>query len=167
MARGSYARFYALLRKNPHIDKDSIVLQFTDGRTTHLHEMKPAEYDEMCDMIEYGGDEEQAARERELKKARSSVLLRIGRLGINTVDNWDGIDAFCMSPKIAGKRFVSMTTDELRALIPKLESIIRKGGLRAIEEQRTYPGSPTDNPGSCASYLGSYQSIINPNQIPS
>lgn len=157
MARGSYARFYALLRKNPHIDKDSIVLQFTDGRTTHLHEMKPAEYDEMCDMIEYGGAEEQAARERELKKARSNVLLRIGRLGINTVDNWDGIDAFCLSPKIAGKRFASMTTDELRALVPKLESILRK--------KRAEPTEPEIN-------VPMYQSILhlaktNPNQIPS
>lgn len=157
MARGSYARFYALLRKNPHIDKDSIVLQFTDGRTTHLHEMKPAEYDEMCDMIEYGGAEEQAARERELKKARSNVLLRIGRLGINTVDNWDGIDAFCLSPKIAGKRFASMTTDELRALVPKLESILRKKRAEPTEPEITAP---------------MYQSILhlaktNPNQIPS
>lgn len=157
MARGSYARFYALLRKNPHIDKDSIVLQFTDGRTTHLHEMKPAEYDEMCDMIEYGGAEEQAARERELKKARSNVLLRIGRLGINTVDNWDGIDAFCLSPKIAGKRFASMTTDELRALVPKLESILRKKRAEPTESEINVP---------------MYQSILhlaktNPNQIPS
>lgn len=134
MARGTYARFYVLLGQNPHIDKDEIVRQFTDGRTTHLHEMKPAEYDEMCDMLEFGGPDEQAARERELKKARSSVLLRIGRLGINTVDNWDGIDAFCLSPKIAGKRFAQMSALELRGLVPKLESILRKGGLRSLEE---------------------------------
>lgn len=136
MARGSYARFYALLKKNPHVDKDTLVLQFTDGRTTHLHEMKPAEYDEMCDMIEFGGPEEQAASERELKRARSSVLLRIGRLGISTVDNWDGIDSFCMSPKIAGKRFASLTALELRGLVPKLESILRKGGLKSLEEEK-------------------------------
>lgn len=157
MARGTYARFYALLRKNPHIDKDSIVMQFTDGRTTHLHEMKPAEYDEMCDMIEYGGAEEQAARERDLKKARSNVLLRIGRLGINTVDNWEGIDAFCQSPKIAGKRFASMTTEELKELVPKLESILRKKRSESME-----PASP----------VPMYRNILhlaktNPNQIPS
>lgn len=135
MGRASYARFYALLGKNPHIDKDEVVRQFTDGRTTHLREMKLDEYEEMCDMIEFGGPDEQAARERELKRARSSVLLRIGRLGINTVDNWDGIDAFCMSPKIAGKRFAALSVLELRGLVPKLESILRKGGLRSLEEQ--------------------------------
>ena len=141
MARGTYARFYALLSKHPQLDKDEMVSRFTDGRTTHLHEMKKAEYEEMCDMIEFGGPEEQAARERELKRARSSVLLRIGRLGINTVDNWEGIDAFCMSPKIAGKRFAQLSTLELRGLVPKLENILRKGGLRSLEEpERKVPG---------------------------
>lgn len=144
MARGTYARFYALLAQRPQIDKDEVVSQFTDGRTTHLHEMKRSEYEEMCDMIEFGGPEEQAARERELKRARSSVLLRIGRLGINTVDNWDGIDAFCLSPKIAGKKFAAMNTLELRGLVPKLESILRKGGLKALEEKEEKKNTATD-----------------------
>ncbi len=147
MARGTYARFYALLGKHPQIDKDEVVSQFTDGRTTHLHEMKRAEYEEMCDMIEFGGPEEQSARERELKRARSSVLLRIGRLGISTVDNWDGIDAFCLSPKIAGKRFAQLSTLELRGLVPKLESILRKGGLKALEEKRETDNAPVDYSG--------------------
>lgn len=135
MAKNDYSRFYALLRKNPMVEKEEIVLQFTDGRTSSLREMRREEFDEMCDMLQYGGPEEQAARERELKRARSSVLLRIGRLGISTVDNWDGIDAFCMSPKIAGKRFAQLSTLELRGLVPKLESILRKGGLKSLEEK--------------------------------
>lgn len=135
MARSSYSRFYALLGKNPMADKDELVSQFTDGRTTHLHEMTPAEYDEMCDMLQYGNASERDAEARELRRARSSVLLRIARLGINTVDNWDGIDAFCLSPKIAGKRFVELTSLELRGLVTKLESILRKGGLKSLEER--------------------------------
>lgn len=142
MAKGSFARFYALMNKNPQIDKDELVLQFTDGRTTHLHEMQRAEFEEMCDMLQYGGPEEQAARERELKRARSSVLLRIGRLGISTVDNWEGIDAFCLSPKIAGKRFAALTALELRGLVPKLESILRKGGLKSMEEKEEKISGP-------------------------
>lgn len=157
MAKNDYSRFYALLRKNPLVEKEEIVRQFTDGRTSSLREMRREEFEEMCDMLQYGGPEEQAARERELKKARSNVLLRIGRLGINTVDNWDGIDAFCLSPKIAGKRFASMTTDELRALVPKLESILRKKRSEPTESEINVP---------------MYQSILhlaktNPNQIPS
>ena len=141
MARGNYARFYALLGRNPHLDKDEVVMQYTDGRTTHLHEMRRAEYDEMCDAIEYGSPREQEAREKELRRARSSVLLRIGRLGISTVDNWEGIDAFCLSPKIAGKRFAELSTLELRGLVPKLESILRRGGLKALEKREEINGT--------------------------
>lgn len=133
MGRSNYARFYALLGKSPSLDKNELVMQFTDGRTTHLHEMKQCEYDEMCDMLQYGSSAEQEAEERALRKARSAVLVRIARLGIDTVDNWDGIDAFCLSPKIAGKRFAKMTTLELRTLVQKLEIIISKGGLKSVK----------------------------------
>ena len=129
----NFGRFYVLAKKNPAIDKESMVLQFTDGRTTHLREMWQDEYNEMCDAIEYGSDRTQKAVEADrLRRLRSSVLLRIGRLGINTIDNWDGIDAFCKSPKIAGKEFRKLSAEELEALKRKLESIIQKGGLKRM-----------------------------------
>ena len=127
----NFGRFYVLAKKNPAIDKESMVLQFTDGRTTHLREMYQDEYNEMCDALEFN----KAARSEKLRRLRSSVLLRIGRLGISTVDNWDGIDAFCMSPKIAGKKFRELSETELDALVKKLESIIRKGGLKTLEPE--------------------------------
>jgi len=139
MASSGYGRFYALLSKHPHLDKNEIVSQFTDGRTTHLTQMSRKEYDEMCDYLAYGNESERAAEEKELRRARSSVLLRIGRLGISTVDNWEGIDAFCMSPKIAGKRFCKLTSLELRGLVPKLESILRRGGLKSLDEEKQSP----------------------------
>ena len=133
----NFGRFYVLAKKNPAIDKESIVLQFTDGRTTHLREMWQDEYNEMCDAIEYGADRTRKAAEADrLRRLRSSVLLRIGRLGINTIDNWDGIDAFCMSPKIAGKEFRKLSAEELETLRKKLESIIRKGGLKARQDDQ-------------------------------
>ena len=129
----NFGRFYVLAKKNPAIDKESMVLQFTDGRTTHLREMYQDEYNEMCDAIEYGADRTRKAAEADrLRRLRSSVLLRIGRLGINTIDNWDGIDAFCKSPKIAGKEFRKLSAQELETLRKKLESIIRKGGLKGL-----------------------------------
>ncbi len=131
----NFGRFYALLKKHPAIEKDEIVLQFTDGRTTHLREMKAAEYIEMCDTIEGKPRPTTAPDDQELRRARSSVLLRIGRLGINTIDNWEEIDRFCLSPKIAGKRFCQMDIDELRTLVRKLESILNRGGLKYIQEQ--------------------------------
>ena len=62
------------------------------------------------------------------------MLLRIGRLGINTVDNWDEVNAFLMSPKIAGKLLYEMSLDELKSLVKKLEAIIRHGGLKSIRD---------------------------------
>ncbi len=128
-----YARFFCLLKgRERFINKDELVEQFTDGRTTHLSQMTSAEFHEMCDAIE--GRFNQTAYEQQLKKARSSVLLRIGRLGINTIDNWDEVNAFLMSPKIAGKLLYEMDLAELKALIKKLEAINRNGGIKSIHE---------------------------------
>lgn len=129
----NFGRFYVLARRNPDMDKESLVSQFTGGRTVHLREMRPEEYCRMCDALEFGPSRvnRNAAYER-LRHLRSSVLVRLGRLGVSTVDNWDGIDAFCMSERIAGKKFRDLTADELQALIRKLENIQRKGGLQSI-----------------------------------
>lgn len=130
----NFGRFYALLRQKPEADKDSLVLMFTDGRSSHLRDMTLQEYNEMCNALEYGpGGVRTSAADAERRKLRSSALLRIGRLGINTIDNWDGINAFCLSPRIAGKEFRLLTCSELRKLISKLEQIIQKGGIRSLE----------------------------------
>ena len=39
-----YRQFYALLKQHPSVDKDELVLQFTDGRTSSLREMKEGGY---------------------------------------------------------------------------------------------------------------------------
>lgn len=129
--RRSYKQFYALLRQHPQADKDELVLQFTDGRTSHLTEMNDEEFMQMVGALEKASAPSQA----ELKRWRSSALLRIGRLGINTIDNWDGINSFVSSKKIAGKPFYELTVPELQNLVRKLESIERKGGLKAVEDR--------------------------------
>ena len=127
----SYKQFYALLRQNPRIDKDDMVLRFTDGRTSKLTEMKDAEYEEMIRTL-WRETSPSAVQERsELRRWRSSALLRLGRLGINTIDNWDGINAFVSSPRIAGKLFYDLSVVELQELVRKLEMIQRNGGLKA------------------------------------
>lgn len=132
---GRYGRFWGLINRNPHIDKDELVLQFTDGRTTHLHEMTKAEYEEMCDIISERKLEDRNSYQERVRKARSGVLKRVGRLGINTIDNWDEVNAFLVSPKIAGKYLYEMDLDELNSLIRKLEAIIRKGGIKSLREE--------------------------------
>lgn len=133
--KNDYSRFYALLKQNPHADKEELVSQFTGGRTTHVSQMKPEEFRQLCDALQYGSPSEREAQNMALKRARSAALLRIGRIGINTIDNWEGINAFCLSPKIAGKEFRKLSLEELDALIKKLELIIRKGGLKTQEQK--------------------------------
>lgn len=128
-----FARYFALTKGREHlIDKDDVVMQFTEGRTTHLSEMTNAEFHEMCDAIE--GRFHRTANEEQIRKARNAVLLRIGRLGINTIDNWDEVNAFLLSKKIAGKLLYEMTIDELKATIKRLEAILHNGGLKSIRE---------------------------------
>lgn len=138
----NYKRFYALLKENPDADKNELVMSFTDERTTSLREMTEEEFNALCDALQYGaGQGYEQVTMKELRAARSAVLLRMNRLGIRTADNWEGIDQFCLSPKIAGKRFAALTVDELNALRVKLDMIQRHGGLkeasRREEEEKT------------------------------
>ena len=127
----NYNHFFALLKEHPQVDKDELVLQFTDGRTTSIREMTAGEFMQMVGALE----EASAPSRAELKRWRSSALLRIGRLGINTIDNWDGINAFVSSSRIAGKPFYELKVPELQQLVRKLEAIERKGGLRSLEQK--------------------------------
>lgn len=127
----SYARFYALLKQlhgNYEQIKETLVLQFTQGRTRSLREMRNCEYEAMCEAmaaeIEHPGlsiDE----FHRERKRLRSAVLHRMQRLGIDTSD-WDVVDTFCLNSRIAGKEFARLSLAELESMIPKLEAILRK-----------------------------------------
>lgn len=52
----SYFRFYAIAKaKGIDLDryKETLVLQFTDGRTSSLREMMSTEYEDMCECL-YG-----------------------------------------------------------------------------------------------------------------
>lgn len=129
-AKRNFSRFYAIARAQG-IDlaeaKEALVLQFTDGRSSSLRDMTDAEYDEMCDAMQYGHhreQESQAVIDRR-RKARSAVLNRMQRLGVDTTD-FNKVDAFCKNPRIAGKTFREISIEELEALVPKLEAIARK-----------------------------------------
>lgn len=132
----NYARFYTLLKKMPGADKELLVAQYTDGRTTSLRETTPQEYDLMCrDMErETGYDEFVEGIRRQLRRKRSEVLKLMQQLGIDTTD-WNRVDRFCSDTRIAGKAFRHISIDELEALAVKLRTIARKGGLKAHPQQ--------------------------------
>lgn len=128
----NYSRLYAIAKaKGIDLDqhKEVLVSQFTGGRTMSLREMTPAEYDEMCECLQTGkqfGETQTAYKER-LRKARSAALNRMQRLGVDTADRtFASVNEFCLSSRIAGKPFGMLTVEELQALVPKLEAILRK-----------------------------------------
>lgn len=131
-AERNYARFYALLKRLPGADKETLVYQYTNGRTTHLHETTLREYDTMCNDMERvaGYDERMEAVRKELRRRRSVCLKLMQQAGIDTTD-WQRINDFCRHPKIAGKAFARLSLSDLDTLQTKLRTIMRKGGLKA------------------------------------
>ena len=123
----NYARFYTLLKKLPGADKETLVEQYTDGRTTSLRETTRQEYNRMCrDMErETGYDEFVEGIRRQLRRKRSEVLKLMQQLGVDTTD-WDRVNAFCTDARIAGKLFRKISVDELEELAVKLRAIKRK-----------------------------------------
>lgn len=123
----NYTRFYALLGKLPGADKETLVYQFTNGRTSHLHLMAENEYRSMCNEMERvaGYDERREAWRKEMKRKRSAVLHQMQLLGVDTAD-WSKVDAFCQNKRIAGKVFRELDGEELDAMLVKLRIIRRK-----------------------------------------
>ena len=123
----NYTGFYALLGKLPGADKETLVYQFTNGRTSHLHLMAENEYRSMCNEMERvaGYDERREAWRREMKRKRSAVLHQMQLLGVDTAD-WGKVDAFCQNKRIAGKVFRELDGEELDAMLVKLRIIRRK-----------------------------------------
>ena len=136
----NFRRFYALLKRMPGADKQLLVYQHTHGRTDSLRELTVAEYRALCDDMERatGYDEVRRALRDELKHRRSIVLKLMQQLDIDTTD-WERVDAFCLEPRIAGKKFRPLNIDELKKLAVKLRTIHGKGGLK----QKTQQGSGT------------------------
>ena len=129
-ATRNYAEFYALIKKLPGATdglKEDLVMQFTKGRTTSLREMSDKEYKAMCASLRETQNEGMSAEmhKKELKKRRSAVLKRLTKLGVDTSE-WANVDNYCLSPRIAGKKFAKLSIEELAALIPKLENMLRK-----------------------------------------
>jgi hypothetical protein len=141
--KNQHARFYGLLAKMNGADKDDIVWQYSDMLTTSLSEFlskKPQKYARMIVDLQQIVDscpkndteKEKLVKDRELKKRRSAILVRLQRYGIDTT-NWTEVNRFMRQPKIAGKTLGEMSIEEMNRLISKLESILTK--TRAKTEQ--------------------------------
>ena len=117
----NYAVFYSLLNRLPTSDRDalkeSVVSQYTDGRTTSLRDMTL-----MRKLVPPTHQEE---LRKILRQKRSAVLHQMQLLGINTAD-WDKVNAFCLDSRIAGMEFRELDCEALDTLQVKLRAIRRK-----------------------------------------
>ncbi|MDE6113512.1 MAG: hypothetical protein K2G49_00450 [Muribaculum sp.] len=122
----NYGRFFAAFnRLTIHGDRDEarrqFVLQYTGGRTDSLRGMTHMEYTCLCIALE-----DVNANRDEIRRCRSIVLKLLQELGVDTTD-WSRIDAFCLQPRISGKRFGQLSAPELMELDKKLRAIRNKG----------------------------------------
>lgn len=142
MKERNYACFYALLKKLPEADKETLVWQYSNGRTKSLRELSDWEYNLMCRDMQrvIGCDKEQERYKAELRRARSVCLKLMQIIGVDTTD-WQRVDSFCENPRIIGKPFRRIKLDELKALQVKLRSIERKGGLKESIKQTSKTSS--------------------------
>lgn len=106
-----------------------MIVELTDGRTDTTKELTYAEAQYLAGYITGANTKLQTTAEQmavqAIKKQRSAVLKRLQQIGINTA-SWDAVNSYLKSPRIAGKPLYDLDSDELAALIPKLESIKRK-----------------------------------------
>lgn len=126
----NYGVFYSLLNRLPTSDRDalkeSVVLQYTDNRTSSLREMTLQEYNAaVAGMQKLVPPTYQEQLIKIRRQKRSAVLHQMQLLGINT-SNWDNVNSFCMDSRIAGKEFRDLDCEELDALQVKLRAIRRK-----------------------------------------
>ena len=130
----NFGRFYTAIRAMSIIgDRDEVkrqlVWQYTNGRTVSLKEMTRQEYDRCCDDLE-----RKNGYKDQLRKERSATLKLMQKAGIDTSD-WNRVNDFCRDPRIAGKEFARLTTDELSQLRRKIRAIDSKGGFTIKAER--------------------------------
>jgi hypothetical protein len=122
---GNHAQFYGLIKKLPGAQKEDIVYAYSNGATTSLREFEQTDtkgYNLMLCELQKRVDME---HDRETKRLRSAILTRLQRYGVDTTQ-WHDVNRFLEQPRVAGKRLYDMQHDEMRALIPKLEIILKK-----------------------------------------
>lgn len=107
----------------------ALIGELTDGRTVSTKGLTYAEAQYLAGYITGANAELRTSVEemtlRSLKWQRSAVLKRLQQIGVDTTD-WNRVNGFLQQPRIAGKPLYQLDSDELAALIPKLEAIKKK-----------------------------------------
>lgn len=127
----NYSAFYSLLNRLPSSDrealKESIVSQYTEGRTTSLRDMTRTEYNAAVAAMRklVPPDDSREQYRKIMRGKRSAVLHQMQLMGIDTA-SWERVNAYCRDSRIAGKEFRELDGEELDRLLVKLRAIRRK-----------------------------------------
>lgn len=148
----NFARFYAAFNRLPSTGdreelKRNIVLQYTWNRTDNLREMTLSEYEDCCRALERLTGQPYDLIRQELRRRRSVCLKLMQQMGVDTTD-WERVNELCRHPRLTGKNFRELDTEELEALAVKLRIIKKKGGLKPREET-----TETKQPGNTVCYV--------------
>lgn len=129
----NFGRFYGLLKLMPGMDKEELkqqlVMYWTMGRTDSLREMTQHEYHNMCDELNYmlkkQVQDDKNTFDALRRQKRSTCLRLMQKIGVDTTD-WNAVNSYCRSPKIAGTLFKNLSLDDLDDLSMKLRMILKK-----------------------------------------
>ncbi len=107
--------------------KRTLVAQASNGRTESLRELSIIEYDQCCKSMEKVASKSkvESAILASLRRQRRITLLLLRQIGIDT-DNWNVVNKFVSSKKLAGKPFRELSEEEQEQLQLKLRMIIKK-----------------------------------------
>ena len=136
-----HARFYGLIKLFPHLTKEDVVWQYSGMMTTSLstfYEKRPGKYFAMINdlqTIANGMKTPEQLASDVIKKLRSAILHRLQKHGVDTT-NWSKVNSFLENPRIAGKRLYNMSEADMRAFIPKMESILSKDKIYNADIER-------------------------------
>lgn len=131
-----HGQFFTLLRQLPEAKKEDVVWAYSNGTTESLTEFQRTDPQGYNLMIRELQKRVQMEIDRETKRLRSAILTRLQKYGIDTSD-WHEVNRFMELPQIAGKRLYSLTHDEMRDLVPKLESILKKHKAKTEQALQT------------------------------
>lgn len=126
--------------------KEIAVSEVSGGRTTSLRELSDRELTLLRVRLRAQARSLAPSKDKTRTRRRSMCLHLMEEYGIDTHD-WNRINAFVEDPRIAGKPFGRLTSEELSALSRKLRAMIRKLGIRNEELGITRPApSPHATP---------------------
>lgn len=127
---GKYSDIFAMMKalgsplSNEEL-KDTLVESISEGRTKSLRELSDMELESLRNTLQEQTHSKPRVGDSSRKRKRSAVLKLLTDYGIDTQD-WDAINSFVESPRIAGKPFARLTNEELDSLQRKLYAIHTK-----------------------------------------